>query len=73
MIGQWLIYSKLPRLLDVLFRMKKDTTNEMVTFSNKMDEALYPIIKNDIYRVLSFHIGQIQSDRYEWMFEIHVF
>ena len=51
MIGQWLIYSKLPKLLEVLFRMKKDTTNDMVTFTTKIDEALYPIIKNDTYRV----------------------
>lgn len=51
MIGQWLIYSKLPKILDVLFRMKKDTSNEMVTYSSKLDEVLYPIIKNDLYRV----------------------
>lgn len=51
LIGQHLIYPKMPRLLEVLFRMKKDQTQEMVTFSNKLDEAIYPIIKNDAYKV----------------------
>jgi hypothetical protein len=36
--------------MEVLFQMKKDQTAEIVTFSNKIDECLDPIVKNDNYR-----------------------
>ena len=51
MIAQHLIFPLLQRIMEVLFRMKKDSTPEMVTFSTKMDECINPIIKNDVFRV----------------------
>lgn len=51
MVGQYLIFPKMASLLDILFRMKKDQESEIVTFSSKIDEAIYPIVKNDVYGV----------------------
>lgn len=51
MIAQHLIFPNLQSIMEVLFRMKKDQTPEMVTFSSKMDESIIPILKNDQYRV----------------------
>lgn len=50
MIAQYLVFPKMQKIMEILFRMKKDQTPEMITFSNKLDECLYPIIKNDAYK-----------------------
>ena len=46
MVAGPLIFPKLPRILDIVFNMKKDgTNNEMNPFSNRLDESIFPIVK----------------------------
>lgn len=54
-VAQYLVFPQLHRLMEILFRMKKDQTDETVAFSKTIDDSLYPIIKDDRYKVSAAH------------------
>lgn len=55
-VAQNLIFPFLHKIMEILFRMKKDQTDETVAFSKTIDDSLYPIIKNDMYSVASYKL-----------------
>lgn len=50
LVSQHLVFPVLPKIFEIVFRMKKDQAPDIVTFSSKIDEVLCPLIKNDAYR-----------------------
>lgn len=48
-IAQYLIFPKLHKILELLYKMKSGFAMDISTFSNSLEEHIFPIIKNDTY------------------------
>ena len=48
-IAQYLIFPRLHKILELLYKMKSGLAMDISTFSNSLEENIAPIIKNDSY------------------------